>query len=394
MRRLSYADRWLLASLAIALIVGLVASCYVFSVSYRLAASYSESGVLYVSDEIYYVNVARKILENVFGGQVNESLYSDKIAEDYYNLEHPPLGKYIIMASIALCGDRPLCWRLPGVLEASLSPLLLSLGLWAALRRAPWWIRGLAPAAGALALAADPVLARAGSVAMLDIHLAFFTLLSLLALANGRVRLAIIAGGLAASVKFSGVASLIAVPLAILAHRGARPASKAFGEAVILGLLVYAIINVPLALYFGPAKLVDETLAALRWHTTPRPEGPPTSTPIGWVLNSNPFYYTFSPGPVPATLNTPIHLMVIVSLPVIVMVSWRRCLPAAAAALTYTSIIAVYLLVMALGNNTLYSFYSVQLSPAAGATIASLVALAGGGCVEASLPRGGETQGP
>ena len=390
MRRLSYADRWLLASLAVALIAGLIASYYILETSLTLARGYEEAGILYVSDEVYYVNVARKLLENVFGGQVNASLYSDKIAKDYYNLEHPPLGKYIIAFSMALCGDKPLCWRLPGIIEASISPLILALGLWTAFSRAPWWLRGLAPAVGAMALAADPILARAGSIAMLDIHLAFFTLLSLVALANGRIRIAIVLGGLAASVKFSGAASLLAIPLALLAYRGARVALRAFGEAVLLGLLVYILINVPLAIYFGPLKLVKETLAALSWHITPRPEGPPTSTPIGWILNSNPFYYTFSPGPVAAILNTPIHLTILVSLPLLAALSWKRCLASAAASMTYTSVIGIYLLVMALGNNTLYSFYSVQLSPPAAASLASLVALAGGGCVEAGPSGDGE----
>ncbi len=390
MRRLSYADRRLLASLAVALALGLIASYHVFLESTTLARSYEEAGITYVSDEVYYVNVARKLLENVFGGEVNASLYSEKIAKEYYNLEHPPLGKYIIAASMAFCGDRPFCWRLPGIVEAALSPLLLALGIWLALRRSPWWLRGFASGIGAVALASEPILARAGSVAMLDIHLAFFTLLSLLALANGRTRMAMILGGLAASVKFSGAASLLAVPLAILAYRGARSAARVFGESVFIGIIIYIIVNIPLALYFGPLRLIEETLSGLSWHITPRPEGPPTSTPIGWILNSNPFYYTFSPGPVAAVVNTPLHLLVLASLPILAVYSWRRCLAGAAASMTYVAVIGIYLLVMALGNNTLYSFYSVQLSPAAAASLASLTAMAGGGCVEDSLPRDGE----
>ena len=103
-------------------LVAVGASYLVFSKAYALASGYVDD---YVSDEIYYVDTARRILQRVFGAQLDYHRYSGSTADDYFNLEHPPLGKYIVAISMVVCGDKPLCWRLPSVLEASLIPLLL-----------------------------------------------------------------------------------------------------------------------------------------------------------------------------------------------------------------------------------------------------------------------------
>jgi len=308
---------------------------------------------------------------------VDEAAFSNKTRPDYYNLEHPPLGKYIIAASIAFCGDKPLCWRLPGIIEASV--LVAVLGLSTAARRSPAWYA--AGAAAALAAAADPVLYRSAAVAMLDIHLAFFTGLSIAAASRGRLTLAAVLAGLAASVKYSGVAAVFAAMLVAVAYLGAKRGTVEAARILLVSLAVFALVHVPLAAYFGPGRLVEETLRALEWHTTPRPEGPPTSTPLEWVLNANPFYYSFAPGPVAAETNTIIHFYAIAgTLLAATALARGKCHqpPYTAGPLNYAMVFAVYALVMALGNTTLYSFYAVQLTPGAAATVASMTACAAG----------------
>ncbi len=328
--------------------------------SLSLALAYEETGLLYVSDEVWYVNTARKILVEVFGYR-DSLMQVSSLIEDYYNLEHPPLGKYIIGASMVLCGDQPICWRLPGIIEASLIPVILA---WGFRFRYP-----MAPAVAAAA-AADPVLAAAGSVAMLDVHLAFFTALALALLIRGHAFPASIAAGAALSVKMSGIPLVVVTVFYTMARRGLY-----FSLATLLAaVLVYTLAWMPIALYLGVDTVVAANIGAVSYHTTPRPEnGPPKSSPLGWVFNTNPFYYSVGAVTLPAVTSTLIHMVAIASALVLMPASIRRGLSFTVASITLLSIYAAYYLVMAAGNTTLYSFYSVQLTPAAAAVIGEVL---------------------
>jgi len=351
-----------------------VAGAYVSYTAWTLAHYYLESGHLYISDEIYYVDSARRILRDVFGVPVNESMFSGKTNPDYYNLEHPPLAKYIIAASMLLLGDEPLAWRFPSIIEAGLIPLLLFV---AYARKSYPAALVLAGVAGALAAAGDRILAASGSLAMLDIHLAFFGSLAFALSLRGRYRSAAFAAGLATAVKYSGAAFVVAVALVRAWKRGSlRGWAVAVSETILIAVLAFAITFIPLALYFGPERIIDEILGGLGWHTTPRPEGPPTSTPAGWIVNANPFYFTYAYVAVGAEVTVPLHLYAIAVAPILVLAAGchrERGEMIIGGPAMYFSVIAVYLLVILLGNNTLYSFYAVQLTPGAAASIASAV---------------------
>ncbi len=70
-------------------------------------------------DEIHYVPAARILLD----------------LEGWPNAEHPPLGKLILAASIALLGDGPLGWRLPSALAGTLALFAFTRALWFASER-------------------------------------------------------------------------------------------------------------------------------------------------------------------------------------------------------------------------------------------------------------------
>jgi len=357
-----------------AFLLSLIAGAYVSHSAWTLARYYVESGHLYVSDEIYYVDSARRILRDVFGVPVNESMFSGKTNPDYYNLEHPPLAKYIIALSILMLGDGPIAWRAPSILEAGLIPVLLFA---AYARRDPPAALVLAGIAGAFAAAGDRILATSGSLAMLDIHLAFFGSIAFALSLHGRHRMAAFAAGLATAVKYSGAAFVIAVALVRAWKRGTpRGWATAFSETILIAVLAFALTFAPLAFYFGPERIIDEIVGGLGWHTTPRPEGPPTSTPAGWIINANPFYFTYAYVAVGAEVTVPLHLYAIAVAPLLVLAAGchkERGEMIIGGPAMYFSVLAIYLLVILLGNNTLYSFYAVQLTPGAAASIASAV---------------------
>ena len=348
--------------------------------AYITASINSRDPHRYISDEIYYVDSARRYLEYIFKVRVNESMYSNNTNPDYFNLEHPPLGKYIIASSIALCGDKPLCWRLPGIVEAALIPVLVGLSIIQS-KDLPdsSTVKSLAGVTAALAAAADPILYLAGSVAMLDIHLAFFEALSLYLFLIGRRRLALVAGGLAFSVKFSGAAVVLAIMCYdILTSERIRAIARRVSEDILIPFLTYLTALVPLMLYFTPKRLLAETLNALKWHTTSRPPGPPTSTPLGWIANANPFYYSYYPVAMAGILNSLLHVTALLLItPLAAYGVWRKSPSIAMGPLLYVGVLLTYLLVWVLGNHTFYSFYAVQLTPAMSLTLASAVLASG-----------------
>lgn len=123
-----------------------------------------------VFDETYYVNDARAYLETG--------------VEDSFAV-HPPVGKWLIAAGIAVFGDRPFGWRVAGAVAGAVTVLLLYL---LALRL----FRRVAPAALAtLLLAVDGLFIVQARTAMLDIFLSLFVVAAalLLVLDHDRNRL-------------------------------------------------------------------------------------------------------------------------------------------------------------------------------------------------------------
>lgn len=354
------------------LIIALYASYTIFSKSYSLTLAYGDT---YISDEIYYVDTSRRILENIFGVSIQYYNYSGKTNSDYYNLEHPPLGKYIIGFNMVVCGDRPVCWRLPGVIEASLMPIILYVA-YATLGST------LAPLAGAIAaltLASDPIVYRVSSIAILDIHLAFFTCISIALAVRSRFISSITVASLALAVKISGVGTLIGALMNLYRLDSIRSRIKHIIVATLIAILVALALHAPLIEYFGAKKIIDETLNAIRWHTTSRPpDGPPSSSPSGWILNVAPFIFTFNPVPVYAEVNTLIHVIALAfSLYILVLGLFGGLRDyTLSAPLFYAGIMLAYWAVFIAGNRTLYSFYAVQLAPAAAGTMAEILLLA------------------
>lgn len=206
-------------------------------------------------DEVHYLPAARAILE------MSRPL----------NPEHPPLGKEILALGIALFGDRPLGWRIMPALYGVL-------GLFAGMR-ALWFATGsrFATIAFGILLATAPHLLIQSRIAMLDVFMASFTLVTLWMCAGAvrepetaRWRLAVggAALGLAMASKWNVLPLAVLPGLAFLAvrarvagwnfltaHRGAPVPGMTLVEAAlwlgIVPLIVYAASFWPYFLYAG-----------------------------------------------------------------------------------------------------------------------------------------------
>lgn len=91
MGRLSYADPRLAVWLA-TLLVAMAAGLHVALSAYDTASFFDSVEPRYVSDEIYYVDTARRLLQNVFHANIDYYSYSGKTSDNYYTPNTRPLA--------------------------------------------------------------------------------------------------------------------------------------------------------------------------------------------------------------------------------------------------------------------------------------------------------------
>ncbi len=278
---------------------------------------------------------------------------SKKGIYEYLNLEHPPLGKYLMMASMVLFGDEPMSWRLPGLVEGFIMVILVYL-IGSRLLNPFWGV------VASLALVLDPMFVSMSMVAMLDIHLAFFTTLALLFVVYDRPLAASVAGWLAFSVKFSGLFVILALYLYLRIYRRERVLPSI--TKVLVPAVTYIIVSLPIISYLGVERWISENLNAVAWHTTSRGSGPTPSPPWAWFFNLAPMALHYNPDLI-ARVNLVSYAFVFASIFILLpalLERRREYIPS----LFVGSIVLGYTAVFLKGNRTLYSFYAVQLSPA------------------------------
>jgi dolichyl-phosphate-mannose-protein mannosyltransferase len=174
-------------------------------------------------DEIYFPVMARKYLQGVY----------------FFDL-HPPLGKFIIAASIAVLGDTPLGWRLmPALFGLAMIPLAAVLG---------WYYFRDRVAALLLAtfIAGETFLVAYSRVGIMDGMLLFFMLATLLAALlverKGQVLWVAVLLGLSISIKWA--VFMVAVPVGYILWR------KGLFKPFLASLWVSAVIYVAIV-YVG-----------------------------------------------------------------------------------------------------------------------------------------------
>jgi predicted membrane-bound dolichyl-phosphate-mannose-protein mannosyltransferase len=360
-----------------------------YSVASLPGADGMPGGQGYISDEVWYVTSARNILHDFFGVSANSPYYTttkscltersrvvkeyvniDAVAVEgdvscyirrgfpypdkegilsYYNLEHPPLAKYVI-AAVEAVRDEPIFWRLPSMALGAATLLLVFLA--AKKLAGELW----ALAAAALMLFDNTFRAMSG-VAMLDIYLGFFTALLAYLHLSGQLLGTGAALGLATSVKYSG-----AFPVFGLVYIYARRSFRELAAVLLMAMSIFLLVNMPIAGRLGIERWIHEIISALSWHTTSRPPGPTASTPLDWLFMQNSF--TLHVNPNVYASGTPAYLAALI------YALYKRD----DTSILFLSTYGGYWLVYLAGNHTLYSYYTAHFSPLAHIVLAQALA--------------------
>ncbi|WP_435417199.1 glycosyltransferase family 39 protein [Parerythrobacter aurantius] len=252
-------------------------------------------------DEVHYLPAARALLEG----------------REWLNAEHPPLGKIILAAGIALFGDNPFGWRIFPAIFGTLALYAFSRALWEASRSR------YASLAYCWLLGTGFFLIVHGRIAMLDVFQVAFVALALWQCARavrapeeGRKRLiaAGLAMGAAMASKWNAVPLAILPGLAFLAarlgagrrrlflsRRGPPVPGVSLAEATLwlgaLPLAVYALSFAPLLLVdqspFGDRGLIGIQQMMLEMQQSVKQPHHYQSTWQQWILNLRGIWYLY-----------------------------------------------------------------------------------------------------
>ena len=182
----------------------------------------------YIFDEIYYAKNANSLINN--GVELNSQGQAEFIV-------HPPLGKWLIGIGIKLFGNNEFGWRISAAVIGTVCVLLIYL-----ITNQLFNSLFLSNVAAAL-MALDGLTLVMSRVALLDIFLVFFILLSFYFLLKEYFWLSGIAIGSAAATKWSAVFVIPFLILLTIKIRDIDPTKwmKRIGQFVFVPIFVYLI---------------------------------------------------------------------------------------------------------------------------------------------------------
>ena len=291
--------------------------------------------------------------------------------DQYLNLEHPPLAKYLIALSMLLLGDEPIYWRIPSIVCGALLVILTYLIVMSVSRC------DIAALLTAFLVAIDPLSRVMSSLAMLDIFVACFTALALLFVVRRMFRAAVVATAVAACFKFNGIFALIPL-LAYVIHEDLRrgePPLAIFADVVMYtsftALAFVALLvatSAPLIAYLGFSSWLSQAfVGAIKWHLSIKcvgPRCPPSSPPWGWFFGINSFpLYVYDGNTILAQGIVPFYaasfVLALLSIPALA----KRKPVSRYAWFLFMGLWLGYVAIWLAGSRTQYSFYAVQLTP-------------------------------
>ena len=358
------------------LLVALAAAVATGLATYHVAAAYKS----YVSDEIYYAGTAAKMDLYMFDTDSPVPPPPRQLAYGYWNLEHPPLAKYILAIAEWLGRGSYMSYRWPSIIMTSLMPLIAYLAVTYPFPDRDARRLALAGAVASAIFPLESIVRNEGGLALLDVYAAFFTMLSLAFAMQDRYLLAAFFAGLAAASKETAVPIVLAVIVAYYLNSRSPRRARLLGSLVLLALpaALFLASYLPLASYLGPQAVVS-FVGTAKWDLASRPSGPTPSQPIEWFLGINPMYFTLTY----VEAKTSVGLKTIrvvgglaarmtpaIEIPALALVilsalssAWSRRVPRDPAFWYYVIELLGFYAAYLAGNHTLYSMYAIIFVP-------------------------------
>ncbi|ABN69981.1 glycosyl transferase, family 39 [Staphylothermus marinus F1] len=335
---------------------------------HKIKAFYVESNNLNnINAFIQNISEYYSISDIVYGWRIPDA---DGINE-YLNLEHPPLVKYLIALSILYLGDYPLYWRVPNIIAGALIVFFVFLSI-RKLTNNPWL--GLI---ASLLVSVDPIMRYLSSIALLDVFVALFSVITFYLAITRKYMFSILLAIIGSTAKFNTL--FVLIPVYLLYIRRELKKDNSFINFIYYTTLFFlvtfgsflaiqALISIPIINIIGFESWLNQSIfGAIKWHTSVKCAGaacPASSAPWDWFLGANGFvlYYISSNDKLVALGYWPLWALAL-AFSILFIPAYRIDRKTSYSWLFLLGILSGYILLWIIGGRTQYSFYSVQLAP-------------------------------